>query len=458
LLAPLACGQFGQIVITDDGRQIYFTTRLDEKSAPLRPLENRVFRLNDGRLELFSQRGDLAPTNMATNNDGASSLHISGDGRTVAFVQKTLCFSADPCVTATNRAVILGRNAREFADTDRVLLSRNGRWAVIAPPRFSVREPEQPSMENTATTLVDLETGERTAIGRPATVEETFALASDGSVFVLVPRADGGVQPVFWRAGEFRQLRGPLFGPIAFLGISDDASTILAQRLDPPRRPSSTPVAQLVVVDSTGSSHHVGTAGEVGRWILLGMSNDGRRALLASIGPSGPGTAFVADLRNHVLHPLTLPDRERVVAGAMTGFGDAVVVGTTAGRIVRFAMQFDGRPAPTPDELLPVMPYIREFERLLTPGLRMQIADPAPAEIDLRGRIRLDDEPVAILGRSGGMVEVQVPWSLRLGRAMLALNIPTSSPFEQRDRPLVFRSLRDSCRFPQAHVDYSEDG
>jgi hypothetical protein len=127
MLAPLACGQFGQIAVTDDGRQIYFTTRLDEKSAPQRPLEYRVFRLNDGRLELFSQRGDLAPSDRSGSNDGASSLHVSGDGQAVAFVQNTLCLSADPCVAATNRAVILGRYAREFAEADRVLLSRNGR-------------------------------------------------------------------------------------------------------------------------------------------------------------------------------------------------------------------------------------------------------------------------------------------------------------------------------------------
>jgi hypothetical protein len=159
--------------------------------------------------------------------------------------------------------------------------------------------------------------------------------------------------------------------------------TILAQRLDF-RGPSLIPAAQLVVVNASGSSRNLGTAEEVGHWILLGMSNDGRRALLASIGPSGPGTAFVADFRNDVLHPITLPDRQRVVAGAITGSGDAIIVGTTTARILRFEVQSDGRPTATAEELLPATPYTADFARAISPGLRMQIADPAPGEIDLR--------------------------------------------------------------------------
>jgi uncharacterized protein (TIGR03437 family) len=44
------------------------------------------------------------------------------------------------------------------------------------------------------------------------------------------------------------------------------------------------------------------------------------------------------------------------------------------------------------------------------------------------------------------MLDVQIPWSLRLGDANLEVDVPSSSPLVQRDRPFVFPQ---STRFPE---------
>jgi uncharacterized protein (TIGR03437 family) len=200
------------------------------------------------------------------------------------------------------------------------------------------------------------------------------------------------------------------------------------------------PNPELIALDTrTSTSRSIGTAGGVGRWTLLGMSNDGARALLATLGPSGPGPGFLADLRRAVLHPIVLSSGERPVAGVVTGYGDSLILGTTAGRIVRLEIEASGRPAERIEELLPPTPYIAEFERPIAPGLRIEISDPLPGDIDWRGRIRLNELPVAIIGRSQGRLQVQIPWEVRAGAGLVDLTIdyPTASPLMQRVRPFV---------------------
>lgn len=187
------------MAVTDDGRQIYFTTTLVQRSAADGPVENRVYRLDAGGLTLYNERGELANQGGFGSGDGAASLHVSGDGQSVAFIQHNICES-QPCTRSMSRAEIRGRYAGVFGEAERILLSRNGRWALVVPPRFGFRLPGQPPTENTDSTLVNLETGARTSVmARPATSDEYFALASDGSVLV---------QSGIWRDGQVRPLSG----------------------------------------------------------------------------------------------------------------------------------------------------------------------------------------------------------------------------------------------------------
>ncbi|MBL8216592.1 MAG: hypothetical protein JNK87_38085 [Bryobacterales bacterium] len=87
LLSVPAFSQFSEIVTTDDGQHVYFTTQLIERSAPsAAPVESRLYRIEGGAFQLFVERGSLAPPDRGSSQDGASSLELTGDGQSVAFV------------------------------------------------------------------------------------------------------------------------------------------------------------------------------------------------------------------------------------------------------------------------------------------------------------------------------------------------------------------------------------
>ena len=82
-------------------------------------------------------------------------------------------------------------------------------------------------------------------------------------------------------------------------------------------------------------------------------------------------------------------------------------------------------------------PYIAELLRPIAPGLRTVINEPLPGGIDWRNRIRLDGMPVAILGRSSGQLDVQIPWGLRTGPVALTIDVESTSPLVQSTPPVV---------------------
>ena len=129
-----------------------------------------------------------------------------------------------------------------------MLLSRNGKWALLVPPIFSVSttvgEPPQP---NTQATLVNLENGEKFAVGMPLTADGAFVLASDGSVLQRV-QGKAGVEIGVGKNGQLKSLP-TVSGAISYLGMSDDAGTVLASRINPlaPGQPLTTlPVPDLI--------------------------------------------------------------------------------------------------------------------------------------------------------------------------------------------------------------------
>ena len=130
---PAFC-QYPEIVTTDDGQQVYFTTLLLERNAPASAsTELRIFRVDGSVFELFVERGSLARTDAGGTGDGASSVQVTGDGQSIAFILTNICPPGDPCRTTIRRAEIRGRGATVLGEADRVLLSRNGKWAVPAP-------------------------------------------------------------------------------------------------------------------------------------------------------------------------------------------------------------------------------------------------------------------------------------------------------------------------------------
>jgi uncharacterized protein (TIGR03437 family) len=339
----------------------------------------------------------------------------------------------DSCRTTIRLAEIRGRGATVLGDAGRVLLSRNGRWALLAPAfPILIRIPALPSSLDS--TLINLETGEKIVVGPPATFDGAFSLGSDGSI--LQWPADG--PPGVWKAGEVKPL--PVTsGAFSLLGMSDDASTVLVARiaLSPGGNPlTPLPAPDLIALDMrTGTSRVLQSLGGPAPYILLGMSNDGSRALFRTLEENGPGPAMIVDIATGESTALPLDDDERAVAGTLSGLGNAAIVGTNHGRLLRFALDGPGEISST-EELLPATPYLNT-PGIVAPGALIELNRPIPGDIDWSGRIRLNNLPVALVAETARTLLVQVPWELRVGFASVSIDYPTESPLEQRTRQFV---------------------
>ncbi len=430
---PAFC-QYSEIVTTDDGQQVYFTTLLIERSAPVTaPTESRIFRIDGRAFQLFVERGSLARTDAGGTGDGASSVQVTGDGQSVAFILTNICPPGDPCRSTIRRAEIRGRGATVLGEADRVLLSRNGKWALLVPPRFSFPGPAgEPPQPNTESTLINLDTGEKTAVGMPATLDGAFALASNGSVLQRV-QGTAGVQLGVWANGGLKQLPS-VTGAVAFLGMSDDAGTVLVSRisLPPPGQPLSTlPAPDLIALDlRDGTSKVLHSLKPPGAYILLGISNDGHRALLRTDDQNGPGPVMLLDVETGKSTELTIGEDERPISGVLSGFGNAAIIGTNNGRILRLALDSSGT-VTSAEELLPATPYFNPLV-LLAPGALLDVDRPISGDIDWRGRIQLNNLPLAVIGQTARRLTLQVPWELQIGTAAVFIDYPSDSRLVQR--------------------------
>jgi uncharacterized protein (TIGR03437 family) len=440
LLSIPAFSQYSEIVTTDDGQQVYVATHMVERSAPTTTwVESRIYRIAGGALQLFAELGNLAPTAFSNSSqDGASSLQVTGNGQSVAFVLSNACpFQVAPfrCSPAFRRAEIRGRGATVLGEALRVQLSRNGQWALVVQTAGGLI-PSSWLPLSLDSTLINLETGEKTVVGRPATTDGAFALGSDGSV---LQRAAGGPTGV-WKAGEVKPLPA-LSGGISLLGMSDDASTMLVARLARSpggNPPTALPATDLIALDMrAGTSRVLQRLDQTGRDVLLGMSNDGRRALFRTIDGNRPGPARIVDTKTGASTTLPMGDDadERAVAGTMSGSGNAAIVGTNRGRLLRFALDAAGGIAST-EELLPATPYL-DPSGILAPGALIELDRPIRGDIDWSGRIRLNNLPVAVIAETARTLLVQIPWELPVGLAPVSIDYPTESPLEQRTRVFV---------------------
>ena len=435
---PAFC-QYPEIVTTDDGQQVYFTTLLLERNAPAAaPTETRIFRVNGRALQLFVERGSLARTDASGTGDGASSVQVTGDGQSVAFILTNICPPGDPCRTTIRRAEIRGRGATVLGEADRVLLSRNGKWALLVPPVFSVPtavgEPPQP---NTQATLVNLENGEKSAVGMPLTADGAFVLASDGSVLQRL-QGKAGVEIGVGKNGQLKPLPA-VSGAISYLGMSDDAGTVLASRINQPApgQPLTTlPAPDLIALDlRAGTSKILKSLERPGRYILLGISNDGHRVLLRTDDQNGPGATMLFDVGTGKSSTFTIDENETPLSGTLSGSGNAAILATNRGRILRMALDSIGNVTST-EELLPATPYFNP-NLLLAPGALIDADPPMAGSIDWRGRIQLNNLPLAVIRDAGGRMTLQVPWELQAGMAALSIDYPTESPLVQRNRLFV---------------------
>src|SRR6185437_1435660 len=160
--------QFSQLSATDDGQQLYFTSplRIDPQSAT-NP-ETRVFRSGPDGITLFAERGALIPSAIVSSNDGMTSPQVSGDGSVVAITGVDVCPGSAPCSQGSMQEGMLRGSANTDLGPGSLQISRNGRWAVLAPPRAAPAAPGDPLPPPPQTaTLFDLQNNTSTPIPPP---------------------------------------------------------------------------------------------------------------------------------------------------------------------------------------------------------------------------------------------------------------------------------------------------
>ncbi|MBC7925576.1 MAG: hypothetical protein H7039_07955 [Bryobacteraceae bacterium] len=419
-----AWSQYSEMAATDDGAQLYFTTPLVTREATITQFpESRIFRYVGNSVELFAERGNLAPTNFAGSSDGARSLSVSGDGQSVTFTLTNICVSGDSCTSSVERAEIRGRNSQVVGNGSAVM-SRNGQWAVLTS---SFRPQVQQEYS-----LINLATGARTNIDPPATLNGQFSLASDGTV--LSRRSTGpatGFQLGLRRGDEFTPLR--ITGTFALLGMSDDASTVYLNRQEVVGSASLGTV--LVAYDvQSGTEKRIHASSAQAQYVLLGLSNNGHRVLFRVITRFFNGPAFVGDVDLVKTAQLNLGTDEASSSSTISGYGNYVFVGTTTGRLLRFPLDSQAN-ATSPEELVPSTVYI-QFPLRLSPGSLIKFSTPLRDQ-NLQDRILVSGRPLYVVAREGNQITAQVPWEITPGLAEVRLDFTSDSPFSQQANAIV---------------------
>jgi uncharacterized protein (TIGR03437 family) len=407
LLLCLPCRpQFVELAATDDGSQLYLSSRLTLTDTPAAP-EWRIYRLTMSSIGLFAERGPLAYRNGSSSSAGARLPQVSGDGQVVAFTQDMICATAEPCQQALQRAEIRGPQPRILGQGE-VQMSRNGRWAAVTD-RW---------LEHPKATLFDLETGRSVVL--PGVPAFGRSVASNGSV-VLLPDPYGFVIKL-WSDGQVSDLN---LGN-GFAGISDDGLAVAYLRFRMPFSASLT-VSHLV----TGREVELQSVSTPGAMVWFdGMTNDGRYALYRVSDQALEGIPYVADSLTGESVRLT---DELASTGTISGYGNAVFLVMRDGRVMRVDLA-GGRPVQT-RTLVPPTPYVSNIGRGV-PGSLLRLEGTLRGTVDeLQGRILLDERPVPVLFANEHTVGIQIPWEQRLPAwdVPFRLDVPSESPFRQRD-------------------------
>jgi uncharacterized protein (TIGR03437 family) len=110
---------------------------------------------------------------------------------------------------------------------------------------------------------------------------------------------------------------------------------------------------------------------------------------------------------------------------------------TISGRIVRVDL-VSGQPM-SQQEIVPATPYVHNMS--FSPGSLVRLEGTLPHDADaLRGHILIGGVAMPILWVSETEIAAQAPWETPI-QADLVLDLPSDSPFQQRDQIFVFPSM-----------------
>ena len=420
LCSPLLA-QFRDFSSTDDGRQLYFTTTLQQGSPPASLPEYRIFRSDSSGIALAVERGPLAAPNTFSSGFGARSPRVSGDGTVLGYMLFCVC-SSPPCTSGGSEAVIQTPNAKlTFDNISSLALSHDAHWATLTT--FTAA-PFGDALPHSI--LLNVDTGERMQL--PGPIAATFPVAKDGSVLVSVPSGNI-IQTGLWKQGNFTPI--PLQGSFGVFALSDDAQLLVYGQV---ANATSNPTGRLIVrnIASGNETLIISRAVSAGPVIVLGLSTDGSKLLYIVADPSNSGTAYLANTATGQSSMVSLPAGEAVVAGTLSGNGNKAFLLSTTGRVASVDIA-DGNGVTT---LIPPTPFVPDFP-ILVPGSRVVLHGILPPLAALKGHLFLNDIALPVLGDS--VDAVQVPWETTPGSAAFRLGVATDSPFHQNELVNVLR-------------------
>ena len=424
--------QFTELAATDDGQDLYFSSPLRIEPATATVPESRVFHAGPNGVQLFAERGTLAPNNGSSSSDGIGQAQATGDGSLIGVTAHNICPGGGPCSTPAQAEGLLRGSKNADLGPGALQLSRNGRWAVLTETVLPV--PPSPGTGPSVTaTLIDLQTNQTTTI--PPPLANYGVLASNGAALVTENGAPG-----IWKQGQFTPL--PLLFPVGSSGavalrlnaLSDDGGTLILSTLSLAPGAGPSLIAQNIVTGNKTTLYASTNSAE--RVNVLGVANDGSRVLFDVWTMQVAGPAFIANMADGSSIPLPLDSGELTAAGTLSGSGNAAYLVTTNGRIVKFSLSAGGASAAI--TVVPPSFYATSIGFPFAPGSMAHLQGVLPRSADqLAGHMILDGNIVPVLYAGPDDIRVQIPWEQKTGRASLLLNLTTGSPFYQSDQVLV---------------------
>jgi uncharacterized protein (TIGR03437 family) len=412
-----AIAQFSHLSATDDGKNLFFTSHLVLKGrGSPSTAQGRLYRLGPDGPAMFAEAGTFGPQQGRTVNSIVAPA-VTGDGKAVGFSVQGVCSGARLC-----GILMAGAAESRNLGSGTLHLSRNGKWALLAPD-FNPLSPEA--------TLIELATGQRFTVP-PLAFSATSPLASDGSVMVLSDRNSMSVAyPAgVWKSGKFTPFAPYQSVMIQALALSDDAGTLIFK--------SGRGLGQLIARDlASGRDTVLYTfAGQMGpgmskpEWpVILGLSNNGQRVLYrVGATDATEGLAYLSDVPTGKTQPMPLEEGELVSDGTLSGSGDLAFLVTMTGRLVKITLSTNAV-----DTLIPSTPSASNFDWWAFGSLFHMRGTFSGSPADWKNRILIGGQAAPVLSLKPGLLDIQIPWSEATGSVPFRIVDSGASPFEQNE-------------------------
>ena len=424
-------GQFADLVTTEDGSQLYFTSALRQQGTGQYPW-GKIFRYSAAGFELFRQEQFFFGGNRS-NPYALGWPEVSADGRIVAYSAVASCRGGSACICfapLSCNVIIPGLPYPFSLSNGIVRLSGDGNFLLqFGGARCLANPPPWPVIVEIATRKSTPLTGFKViGDGRQSITDDGAVLAADAS------------GPALWRNGDLRRLafsqqpiltrvnrtatrivyesgkKGETYRLISY-DVASQRETLLA----------SAPCARDVFVNVPGALPPCYTPS---------LSNDGQVVLyIAAESDSGPPQVFLQSTDGNGKLQLT-EEPEGIGEAILSGDGEIAYAVTRTGKLVRIDIG-----SASIHELTGPTPLIGSTADGQAPGslIRLLAGNSIDAAANLR--ILLDQSIVPIVSISPSEIMIQIPWEILANRAALPnapqLLVSSDSPFEQVDTVVV---------------------